>query len=476
MIFNWSRGKNPKLFLNSRENPLVKSLGLNISNSWNIYLKNFDENSCLESQKINKHPLISITKDQSKTYEVDSSILIEFSNTPFSYQGCINFAEKFGHLNVEGNFDISDEYLENANAWLWELANIKNVFNLIDFKQNLNFKKFSQYLKIDNKTGLWVYENNNYNLDNLKFPIEIMPTANFEGGFKRDLIRLNENLNKENLPLLIDDILTIIFHNFYRERMKPVISQDRKFSSKVQPTSLIGYMWFELFKIVENENLIKKCYHCNKLFFVGLGNARVDKKYCSNSCIVNGTRIEAILKKYEKEFEKKGYTISKSSGNTFATFDYWLISKKNKLIGGLEIKQSEVSEKSQKWDHQCKLIQTKLSANNLELAFLINKDGKKYMFGRAPTSVGLIQEIPDISIFRDQLDIRAEYHLLKKEVRELEKKIANKEKDISMGELTKKVEELESKIANKRNKLSMEDLIESDEIKILGDDKKYKRA
>jgi hypothetical protein len=185
---------------------------------------------------------------------------------------------------------------------------------------------------------------------------------------------------------------------------------------------LIGYIWHQLFKIVENNNSIKHCLYCKEVFIIGSGSARSDKVYCSNSCVVNGSRTEAIFKKYEKDFQKKGYLIRKSGGNTENQFDYWLINKENVLIAGLDIAQSQISEFSQKWGHQCKMIETKLNANNLSIAFLINKEGRKYSFSNLSTIMGsFIENIPDISFWDEHLKMFSVLSKYKKDLEEQKK-------------------------------------------------------
>ena len=430
MSFNWARAKSVNLLLstNLKNNDLLKRAG--IPESWESYLSIFDDNKNLKSQKITDHALLKFNKNEETNYKPESSIIIEFANTDFSLDGIVKFAEKYGRLGIESSFDFSDSYVELANTWLWELANVRNVLSLITHKQNLSVDKFSKLLKIDLGTGLWEFENNRSKTNDVNFPVYIFPTGNFELGFDKELIRFKENLNTENMSQVIEDILSVIFFNFYRDRVKPIISsKENKFTSEVQPVSLIGYIWYELFKILENNNIIRNCRYCKNVFTIGMGSARSDKVYCSNSCVVNGTRTEAIFKRYEKDFEKKGYYIRKSGGNTDNQFDYWLINKYNVLIGGIDIAQSQISEFSQKWDNQCKIIESKLNANNLAIAFLINKEGRKYSFSYASTVTGsFIENIPDISIWDEHLKMFSEYLKYKKELEEQKKALQEMQK------------------------------------------------
>ena len=365
------------LFNNGVSNKELKETWLEYSFKFNFISEEFERDRKKYKYKDNplkveNHPIIVNLRSEEIKNESPNTFL-DFINTEFSLEGCIKFASKHGLLGIESNFKFKDkdEKLIKAEllyCWLWELANVRNVLSLIIHKQKLSVDKFSKYLKIDLGTGLWEFENNRSKTNDVNFPIYILPTANFETGFNKELIRFKENLNSENMPQVIDDILSVIFYNFYRDRVKPIISsKDNKFSSEVQPVSLIGYIWHELFKIVENNNIIRNCRYCKKTFTIGIGSARSDKVYCSNSCVVNGTRTEAIFKRYEKDFQKKGYYVRKSGGNTDHQFDYWLINKYNVLIGGIDIAQSQISEFSQKWDNQCKIIESKLNANNLPI-------------------------------------------------------------------------------------------------------------
>jgi hypothetical protein len=237
----------------------------------------------------------------------------------------------------------------------------------------------------------------------------------------------------------------------------------------MQPNSLIGFIWHELFKIVENNNLIKNCRYCKNFFPIGAGSARSDKIYCSNSCVVNGTRTEAIFKKYEKDFEKKGYVVRKSSGNTDKQFDYWLIDK-DRLFGGLDITQSSISEFSQKWNSQCKIIQSKLETNELPIAFLINKEGRKYEFSQ--TSAEFIEEIPKLASLEELIhtfDIgekfKKQLEQSRKDLEETNKKLDKLQEDLEQFQDLSKPEDFF------RDTLTEKDL----EILILGEDQKYKK-
>jgi hypothetical protein len=201
-----------------------------------------------------------------------------------------------------------------------------------------------------------------------------------------------------------------------------------------------------------------------------MGSARSDKVYCSNSCVVNGTRTEAIFKKYEKDLEKKGYVVRKSNGNTDKQFDYWLIDEKNKLIGGLDITQSSISEFSQKWNSQCKIIQSKLETNELPISFLINKEGRKYQFGQ--TSAEFIEEIPNLSSLDELLSTFYYSEGFKKQLEQSKKNLEETKKQFkTLQENLEQFKELSRPEDFFRDTLTEKDL----EIPILGEDQKYKK-
>jgi hypothetical protein len=471
MNFNWSRTKEVNLLFSGtlKTEGLLKAL--DVGACWKNYLSAFDDYSCLKGQETTNQHLLEFNKRETVEYTPNSSIVIEFANTDFSLDGIYQFAEKYGRLGLDYSFDLATTHVELANAWLWELANVKNVLGLILYKQTLEVDKFSKLLKINLQTGLWEYENNRYKTAEVNFPVYIFPTGSFEICNNKELIRFKEDLNSNNLPQVIDDILSVLFFNFYRDRVKPVISSNNKFSSEIQPISLIGFIWHELFKIIENNNLIKNCRYCKDFFPIGTGSARSDKVYCSNSCVVNGTRTEAIFKKYEKDLEKKGYVVRKSNGNTDKQFDYWLIDKNDKLIGGLDITQSSISEFSQKWNSQCKIIQSKLETNELPISFLINKEGRKYLFTQdSPGS--FIEQIPSISYF-DELLVGFYYtEGFKKQLEQAKKDLEEtKKQHKKLQENLEQFKELSRPEDFFRDTLTEKDL----EIPILGEDQKYKK-
>ena len=471
MNFKWSRTKEVNLLYSGtlKTEGLLKAL--DVGACWKNYLSAFDDYSCLKGQETSNQHLLEFNKRETVEYTPNSSIVIEFANTDFSLDGIYQFAEKYGRLGLGYSFDLATTHVELANAWLWELANVKNVLGLILYKQTSEVDKFSKLLKINLQTGLWEYENNRYKTAEVNFPVYIFPTGSFEIGNNKELIRFKEDLNSNNLPQVIDDILSILFFNFYRDRVKPVISNNNKFSSEIQPISLIGFIWHELFKIIENNNLIKNCRYCKDFFPIGTGSARSDKVYCSNSCVVNGTRTEAIFKKYEKDLEKKGYVVRKSNGNTDKQFDYWLIDKNDKLIGGLDITQSSISEFSQKWNSQCKIIQSKLETNELPISFLINKEGRKYLFTQdSPGS--FIEQIPSISYF-DELLVGFYYtEGFKKQLEQAKKDLEEtKKQHKKLQENLEQFKELSRPEDFFRDTLTEKDL----EIPILGEDQKYKK-
>ena len=471
MNFNWSKTKEVNLLFSGalKTEGLLKTL--DVAACWKNYLTAFDDYSCLKGQETTNQHLLEFNKRETVEYTPNSSIVIEFANTDFSLDGIYQFAEKYGRLGLGYSFDLATTHVELANAWLWELANVKNVLGLILYKQTSEVDKFSKLLKINLQTGLWEYENNRYKTAEVNFPVYIFPTGSFEIGNNKELIRFKEDLNSNNLPQVIDDILSVLFFNFYRDRVKPVISSNNKFSSEIQPISLIGFIWHELFKIIENNNLIKNCRYCKDFFPIGTGSARSDKVYCSNSCVVNGTRTEAIFKKYEKDLEKKGYVVRKSNGNTDKQFDYWLIDKNDKLIGGLDITQSSISEFSQKWNSQCKIIQSKLETNELPISFLINKEGRKYLFTQ-DSQGSFIEQIPSISYF-DELLVGFYYtEGFKKQLEQAKKDLEEtKKQHKKLQENLEQFKELSRPEDFFRDTLTEKDL----EIPILGEDQKYKK-
>lgn len=386
--------------------------------------------------KVENHPIV-ISANVQKNIEADSNIFLDFINTEFSIEGCTKFASKHGMLGIENNFEFKDKEGKEVKAellycWLWELANIKNIINLVIAKQELNKdkikilhhidwlnlqqkkiykeklskdeeKKFNAperiYIRYDkNYKGkatwaeirYWSYEQKKYKLlgkNNFKFEINIEPPYNLQSNFKNNLAGIEYSLTDKQLIMLLDDILLITFNNFYKKRIKvEVNNQNGSFSYENQTTNLIGKIWDNLFNVIKNNNIIKHCYFCKDIFITGLNNFRSDREYCSNSCAVNGSRVKNIFNKNKNQFEKKGYTIKLSEGNLPNEFRYWLLDSNNKLIAGLDISQNDISEASQKFNSKKNQLSNKIDLHNsnndqkIFYAFLINKNNEIFMY------------------------------------------------------------------------------------------------
>ena len=162
--------------------------------------------------------------------------------------------------------------------------------------------------------------------------------------------------------------------------------------------------------------------------------------------------------------------VRKSNGNTDKQFDYWLIDKNDKLIGGLDITQSSISEFSQKWNSQCKIIHSKLETNELPIAFLINKEGRKYKF--IETSAEFIEEIPKLSSLDELIRTFDIGEKFKKELEQSKKDLEETKKQFKkLQENLEQFKELSRPEDFFRDTLTEKDL----EIPILGEDQKYKK-
>jgi hypothetical protein len=255
------------LMHNGLSSRLIKEAWNNYAFKFNFITEEFEkyrkDNKLKENPlRVDNHPIIVALNDEKKIDE-QSNILLDFVNTEFSIEGCVKFASKYGLLGIENNFNLKnkEEKLIKAEllySWLWELANIKNIINLIIAKQELNKdkikilhhedlfnltykkvyeesltkeekKKFNAPERIivrnDNKykgKGTWAeirhwsYEQRKYKLlgkNNFKFEINIEPQKNLESNFKKNLADIEYSLTDKQFIMLIDDILLITFNN-----------------------------------------------------------------------------------------------------------------------------------------------------------------------------------------------------------------------------------------------------------------------
>ena len=432
------------LFNNGVSNKELKETWLEYSFKFNFISEEFERDRKKYKYKDNplkveNHPIIVNLRSEEIKNESPNTFL-DFINTEFSLEGCIKFASKHGLLGIESNFKFKDkdEKLIKAEllyCWLWELANIKNIVNLIIAKQELNKDKIKILHHIDwwnlickesykeklskeekkkfnaperivinydkeykgkatwSEVRRWFYEQKKYKLlgkNNFKFEINIEPQINLQSNFKNNLAGIEYSFTDKQFKMLVDDILLITFNNFYKKRVNiQVDNLDGNFTYQDQTKNLIGKIWKDLFEVIKNNNIIKRCYFCKDIIVTGINNFRSDREYCSNSCAVNGSRVKNIFNKNKKDFEKKGYILKLSEGNLPSEFRYWLLDSNNKLIAGLDISQNEISETSQKFNSKKNQISNKIDLHNTNndqkifYAFLINKNDEKFMYKKS---------------------------------------------------------------------------------------------
>lgn len=432
-----------------RDHSLINSL----SDSFNFWWKDYCNNHDLNNRQ--QLTLISYLKNNEQNLKTLSpQILLDFANTEFTIEGLIEFAKKYGPLGLTA-LDTSKKNYEIINAWFYELAHIKNTLDIIFIQQENNIDRLSLNLKIFN-TGLWEYTkiySHKINKHKNKYAINIYPSE-----LDNCMRFKHPKLDNTTLKQVTKDILFLIFENFYRDRVKPILINEGKFSSENQPTSLIGYIWHQLFLLVENENTLKRCSFCKNVFTTGENSARTDKKFCSSSCTVNGHRTETIFNVCKNKFEKKGYKI-KDGNNPKKSFRYWLTNQKNILVAGIEVSQTEISRSSRKWSAKKEEIFKKIDNQNLENpkqpikeAYLLNAKHEVFKLNKFNSEIikhfETLKSAEEKIIYATEQDVIQAYLNEGKNIEEIDKEF-----NLLHQELARKEKELAEKERQKMKKL-----------------------
>ena len=212
-----------------------------------------------------------------------------------------------------------------------------------------------------------------------QFPL----TISFISKNYRYPIKINNDetgINESNIDQIITEYIIEVIKKFYSERTRAYIdTSDSWFNTKFEPKGLIGFIWHQAIKLIEEKNEIKNCKYCSKEFVIGQGKARKDKAFCSPSHAVLNKRKDNFYNSISKMFIKKGYEVKPQQEDSM--FDFCIF-KNKKYITGVSISLSEsLDSKSKKWNFliQKKIKEPMLSVD-LSSAYLINKNLDCFLF------------------------------------------------------------------------------------------------
>ena len=325
--------------------------------------------------------------------EDHKQLFLEFMNLNLSVSSVKSFINKYGTLgspvvqrkySEQGEDDYKNNNIIQAEliqCWYVEIKNLQSLLKNYQYYLERDFKKLNEKFKIIQKkeTYYWSFKETE-NIEE-KFPLVI---NFFSKNYNYPVTINNEtvSINSDNIDQIFTEYSIEVIKKFYSERTRAFIDVSNSwFNTKFEPKGLIGFIWHQAIKLIEDKNQIKNCKYCSKEFVIGQGEARKNKEFCTRSHAVLSKREDNFSNSISKIFIKKGYEIKHQERDSM--FDFVVLKNKNK-ISGITISLSEsLDSKSKKWNF---LIQKKIKepmlSENLKSAYLINKNLDCFLFNK----------------------------------------------------------------------------------------------
>ena len=320
-------------------------------------------------------------------------LFLEFMNLNLSVSSIESFINKYGTLGspvVQRKYSEQgeDEHKNNniiqgelIQCWYVEIKNLQSLLKNYQYYLKKDFKKLNEKFKIiqKNETYYWSFKETE-NIEE-QFPLVI---NFFSKNYNYPVTINNEtvSINNDNIDQIFTEYSIEVIKKFYSERTRAYIDVSNSwFNTKFEPKGLIGFIWHQAIKLIEDKNQIKNCKYCSKEFVIGQGEARKNKEFCTRSHAVLSKREDNFSNNISKIFIKKGYEIKHLERDSM--FDF-VVLKNKKKISGINISLSEsLDSKSKKWNF---LIQKKIKepmlSENLQSAYLINKNLDCFLFNK----------------------------------------------------------------------------------------------
>ena len=320
-------------------------------------------------------------------------LFLEFMNLNLSVSSIESFINKYGTLGspvVQRKYSEQgeDEHKNNniiqgelIQCWYVEIKNLQSLLKNYQYYLEKDFKKLNEKFKIiqKNETYYWSFKETE-NFDE-QFPLVInffSKNYNYPVTINNEIIQIDS----DNVDQIFTEYSIEVIKKFYSERTRAYIDVSNSwFNTKFEPKGLIGFIWHQAIKLIEDKNQIKNCKYCSKEFVIGQGEARKNKEFCTRSHAVLSKREDNFSNNISKIFIKKGYEIKHLERDSM--FDF-VVLKNKKKVSGINISLSEsLDSKSKKWNF---LIQKKIKepmlSENLQSAYLINKNLDCFLFNK----------------------------------------------------------------------------------------------
>ena len=369
------------------ENKSLRNIKFNIIEHYTddgVAKGDFDPSSSKIIGNYQNYKVIDLFKEDHK------HLFLEFMNLELNISSIESFINKYGTLGspvVQKRYSEQIEDYKNESiiqgelvqCWYVEIKNLKSLLKNYQYYLERKYKKLNEKFRVLKKreTYYWFFDETE-NLDE-QFPL----TIRFTSKNYRYPIKINNDetgINESNIDQIITEYIIEVIKKFYSERTRAYIdTSDSWFNTKFEPKGLIGFIWHQAIKLIEEKNEIKNCKYCSKEFVIGQGEARKDKAFCSPSHAVLNKRKDNFYNSISKMFIKKGYEVKPQQEDSM--FDFCIF-KNKKYITGVSISLSEsLDSKSKKWNFliQKKIKEPMLSVD-LSSAYLINKNLDCFLF------------------------------------------------------------------------------------------------
>ena len=177
-----------------------------------------------------------------------------------------------------------DEYKNNniiqgelIQCWYVEIKNLQSLLKNYQYYLERDFEKLNEKFKIIQKkeTYYWSFKETE-NIEE-QFPLVI---NFFSKNYNYPVTINNEtvSINSDNIDQIFTEYSIEVIKKFYSERTRAYIDVSNSwFNTKFEPKGLIGFIWHQAIKLIEDKNQIKNCKYCSKEFVIGQGEARKNK-------------------------------------------------------------------------------------------------------------------------------------------------------------------------------------------------------
>ena len=372
------------------ENQLLKNIKFNIleySTEDGLEKDDFDPTNKKTIRNGKNYKIVELFREEY------NQLFLKFINLKLNVSSIHSFINEYGTLGspvVQRKYPEQgvDEYKNNTNiqgellqCWYVEIKNLQSLIKNYQYYIQKDYKKLNEKFNIIQKkeTYYWSFKETE-NFDE-QFPLVI---NFFSRNYNYPITISNKkvDINVHNIDQIFTEYSIEVIKRFYSERTRAYIDVSNSwFNTKFEPKGLIGFIWHQAIKVIEDKNQIKNCKYCRKEFVIGQGLARKDKEFCSISHAVLSKRGDNFLNSISKIFIKKGYEIKRPENDRW--FDF-VVLKNKKIISGINISFSEsLDNKSKKWNF---LIQKKIKepmlSENLQSAYLINKNLDCFLFNK----------------------------------------------------------------------------------------------